>query len=356
MSVPNIGTAIIGCGEGSDIYFENFRNRFRVTRLVACADSDRRKSDMYAEKYGIASLGIDELLDSLDIALVINLTGPEEHYGISKAAIEHSKYVFSEKMLAMTLEEGFSLVDDARNHCVRFCAAPDIFLGAGVQTARYVLDHGLIGRPLSAEASISRESGRSGDFIPGPGGECSPFPFYGRACCLTALSVLLGPVAEVSAFGQEPCSAMSASLRFRSGVPATLHLDSGTVSGADSGIAVFGTEGIMYMGDPERFGAPVFIRRAGSGKVPFPFTHGYSDNAAGLGAAEMAWTSFRGIEGHRSSPELAYHVLEVMRCMEKSAASGTVCTVGSAFAVPAPLPSGFICSGASSPSEENALV
>ena len=54
------------------------------------------------------------------------------------------------------------------------------------------------------------------------------------------------------------------------------------------------------MGDPNQFGAPVYLQKPLCEPVEFPFTHGYQENSRGLGAAEMAWSILAGRD-HRAS-------------------------------------------------------
>ena len=51
-----------------------------------------------------------EAFNDPEVEVVLNLTRPYEHYGVTKAALEHGKHVFSEKPLAADMEEGDELV------------------------------------------------------------------------------------------------------------------------------------------------------------------------------------------------------------------------------------------------------
>jgi predicted dehydrogenase len=54
----------------------------------------------------------------------------------------------------------------AKENHVRLGVAPDTFLGAGIQTARYIVDKGLIGHPLSAIVSLNRNFDVYADIFP----------------------------------------------------------------------------------------------------------------------------------------------------------------------------------------------
>ena len=51
-----------------------------------------------------------EAFNDPEVEVVLNLTRPYEHYGVTKAALEHGKHVFSEKPLAADMEEGTELM------------------------------------------------------------------------------------------------------------------------------------------------------------------------------------------------------------------------------------------------------
>ena len=58
--------------------------------------------------------------------------------------------------MATTFEQAKELYDLAKQKGLYLTAAPDTFLGARLQTARQVLDSGLIGKPMAANIALSR--------------------------------------------------------------------------------------------------------------------------------------------------------------------------------------------------------
>jgi len=72
-----------------------------------------------------------------------NTTYPLSHYAVTKSVLLMGKHVYTEKMLAVTLEEGWELVALAKEKNLLLAAAPDTFLGGGWQTARKAVDDGL---------------------------------------------------------------------------------------------------------------------------------------------------------------------------------------------------------------------
>jgi len=85
----------------------------------------------------------------------------------------------------------------------------------------------------------------------------------------------------------------------------------------------------------------VRLRRAGAeGWSEIPLTHGYTDNARGVGLADMA-KALRLGRKHRASGELAYHVLDIMQAIHEASCDGRHVELESTCARPEPLPLGL---------------
>jgi predicted dehydrogenase len=83
-------------------------------------------------------------------------------------------------------------------------------------------------------------------------------------------------------------------------------------------LELHGTSGSLSIPDPNTFGGPVKFAKARCDwqEVPIPFD--YTDNMRSIGLADMA-KAIHTNRKHRCSGELAFHVLEVMCALEKSA-------------------------------------
>jgi len=285
--------------------------------------------------------------------------------------------VFSEKMIAVELEEGRELVALANEKGLRLGVAPDTFLGASAQTAKYIVDKGLIGRPVSCRASVSRNYGIYGEFLPHLYKKGAGIGFDMGGYYLTALAAILGPIKQISAFAEisgrsrkntrvgapmfeqeydlEVPNVIAAAMQYESGVLGTLHMNSDSIIDERANLEIYGTDGILIMGDPNQFGTPVYLQKTNSQPVAFPLTHGFAENSRGLGAAEMAW-SIRAGRNHRASKEMAQHVFETMHGIMISAEKKEAYSLESRFEIPASLPEGYIGDGAWTRKEESALI
>ena len=376
--MEKIKVAIIGCGSISDIYMSNITSgKFQILELVACSDLAVDRMQASAEKFGIKAMTLDEICADPEIQMVINLTTPAAHYPINKQALLAGKHVFSEKMIAVELWQGKELVEIANEKGLHLGVAPDTFLGASVQTAKYVVENGIIGKPLSCRASISRDYAVYGEFLTHLYKKGAGIGFDMGGYYLTALAAILGPCKAVSAFtninepvrtntrigtpwyGQEyeieVPNVLTATMQYASGVLGTLHMNSDCILDETYGLEIYGTDGILYMGNPNEFGDRVYIRKVNGEKVEFPLTHGFAENSRGLGAAEMAWSIVAG-RNHRASKEMAYHVFELMHGIMTSSENGAVYKMESSFETPKALPEGYIGDGGWTRKEESALI
>lgn len=82
--VSKVRTAIIGCGNISNIYCKNLCNMLSIIDLVAVCDLNREAARVRAAQYNLKIMTMEEICNDSSIELVVNLTGPGAHYVIVK--------------------------------------------------------------------------------------------------------------------------------------------------------------------------------------------------------------------------------------------------------------------------------
>ncbi|MFC5468020.1 Gfo/Idh/MocA family protein [Cohnella suwonensis] len=360
--MKKIKVGMIGTGNISGIYFQN-GNRFESMEIVACADIDVERAKAKGEEYGIRGCSVEELLNDPEIEMIINLTIPQAHANVCLQALEAGKHVYVEKPLAVTREDGLKVLELAKQKGLYVGCAPDTFLGGGIQTCVKLIEDGWIGTPIGATAFML--GGGPEDWHPNPeffyqigGGPMFDMgPYY-----LTALIALLGPIKTVTGMsrisfpertiGSEPrrghvmkpeiATHIAGVLQFEAGPIGTL-LTSFDVKGGTQlpRIEVYGSQGTLIVPDPNTFGGPVYIQRAGANSwSEIPLSHGKSENARGVGAADMAKAIQAGRK-HRASGQLAYHVLEAMHGFHDASDAKAHYEMKSTCDKPAALPIGL---------------
>jgi len=363
MKIQPKKTALVGCGMISEEYLSTMTQKFKILEVVGCCDLDEAKAKDKAEKYGIKVLTMEEILADPSIEIVVNLTTPAAHYPVIKQLLEGGKHVYTEKVLTVELEQAAELVKIADEKGLYLGASPDTFLGAALQTARYVVDSGLLGDITSCYCAMTRDSNilnRAFPFTAKPGGGIG---FDVGIYYITALLSILGPVREVSGvvrtlnpekpdytlehFGepiQVECeNLMSATLQFACGTVGDLLFDSNSIFilPEKPAVVLHGTMGIMYMADPNQFGGEVkVILKGNNDPVVMQQSHAFNEQYRGLGVAEMAWSMQMGRK-NRANKEMAYHALEILHGVVKSSELKANQMVQSTFEKTPPLPRGY---------------
>lgn len=312
--------------------------------LAACADLDLEKARRAASQYGLVrACGVDELLADPTIQIVLNLTPPAAHARIAMAALTAGKSVYNEKPLALSREDARQMLETAASGGLRIGCAPDTFLGAGLQTCRKLIDDGAIGFPVAATAFMlcHGHEGWHPDpefyYQAGGGPLFDMGPYY-----LTALVSLLGPVTRVSGsarisfpertIGSTPRQGQKIKvevpthvtgwLDFANGAVATLITSFDVWGHALPHMEIYGSQGTLSLPDPNTFGGPVRLWRAGeSSWEDMSLVPGYSNNSRGLGVADMAEAIQSGVP-HRANANLAYHVLDIIQAILDSSRAG----------------------------------
>lgn len=366
MKFAPVKTAVIGCGMISDTYLQNLTQTFSIIDVVGCADQVDEKAARQSEKYNIRKRTVADILADPEVELVVNLTYASSHYEVNRQVLEAGKNLYCEKMMADTVPEARELVELARKKNVRFAVAPDTFLGGAMQTARWFIDKGIIGEPVMGVIRLARnyqmiksdadDAVRKYSVMARGGG----IPYDMGGYYLYTLFNIFGAVNRVCGFSftrnasrpylnprhskfDEPYfvdteNTIIGALEFRCGFHATMAITSECRGGAGHEFEIHGTDGTLFVSDPNMFGDPLYYCTNGSEKKEFPILHPYGDGGGyrGIGAADMAW-AMRTNRPHRLSAEMGLHALEVQRGILDSAQDGQFRTLATTFDRPVPI-------------------
>ena len=368
-----VKVAMIGVGAISGIYLENITNTFgaielrgvcdlipeRAEKGVAYVEEQRAKGAQVPSPYIYSDMY--EAFRDPEVEVILNLTRPYEHYEVTKQALLHGKHVYSEKPLAVDMEEAAELVDLAKEMNLRIGGAPDTFMGAGIQTARHLIDSGLIGDIVGANCAMVCHGHETWHPDPefyykrGGGPMLDMGPYY-----LTALVQLLGEAVAVSGMTRKTFAKrlitsqphygevidvdvdthLTGNILFASGAIAQIMttFDVYYAGPAGTRFEVYGTKGTLVVPDPNGFGGEVLLFRpednnAGPTSDPglmrkdmsamypgfarMPLLFDYAANSRALGLADMC-TAIRTGRDHRANLQQQHHVLEIMTSFSKA--------------------------------------
>jgi predicted dehydrogenase len=360
MKKVNLG--IIGCGFISSIYIETCK-QLPIINIIACADLDVDRAKEKAEEFDIPKgCSVDELLSDPNIDLVLNLTIPLAHAVVTISALESGKHVYSEKPFAVSLEDGQRILTLSKKKGLIVGAAPDTFLGGGIQSCRKLIDEGWIGQPIAATAFMMNHGTEHWHPNPefyyqaGGGPMFDMGPYY-----LTALINLIGPIHRVTGCTRvtfpertilsnqrrgtkikvEVPTHIAGVLEFENGAIGTMITSFDVWGHHLPYIEIYGTTGSLKVPDPDTFGGPIYLRKQGENNwTEVPLTHGFSENSRGIGLADMA-NSLLTNHQHRANGDLAFHVLEIMHGFHLSSTNQAHYQLKSTCVRPEPLPSGM---------------
>jgi predicted dehydrogenase len=372
-NVGPVGIAVVGCGNISDQYLANLV-RFPDVAVLACADLDRDRAAAQAAKYGVPHSGdLATVLAMPEVELIVNLTIPAVHASVALQAIQAGKHVYGEKPFALSVQEAQTVMAAATERGVQLGNAPDTFLGAGLQTARRLIEEGRLGTPISAKATFGYPGPDawhpSPEFLfqKGGGPLLDMGPYY-----LTALVQMLGPVKTVSGFssraqgkraiGSGPRAGATFDVTVDTHVLALLEFASGPIATATFSfdaptafreLEVQGTEAVIRSPDPNYFDGSVLLCKKEVSKVEprewfeVPAETDWveipaegSADGRGMGALDMA-RALRTGGKPRATADLAIHVLDVMESIAASAASRRTTPISTSCSAADLLPAGW---------------
>jgi predicted dehydrogenase len=348
---------------------------YPILELVAVTDRDTQRLAQFAayHRLNCARSALDSVLSDPSIDLVLNLTNPDSHYEVSKACLEAGKHVYSEKPLAMRMNEAAELVALAQAKGLRIASAPCNVLGESAQSAWKALREQRVGRVKLVYAEMddgmvfhmpyrkwNSESGRQwpykdefevGCTLEHAGYYVSWFTaFFGPAVSVTAFSSCLYPdkLTDVPLDRDAPDLSV-ACIQFESGVVARLTCS--IIAQKDHRLRIFGDKGIMSVGDCWDYHAPVVIKRMfnirrkmivapigeryplvkirGAKKLP----RGFNKMQFCRGPAEIAAAVEEGRESRLPS-DFCLHNNEIVLAIQEATETGSTHRLGTSFKAP----------------------
>lgn len=364
------GVGIMGAGNISAAYLR-LAPLFKNLEVRAIADVIPEAAKARAEEFSVAAQTPDELLKNSELDVIVNLTVPAAHFSVSKDILSAGKHAYSEKPFVLSVEEGIQLKALADEHGLKVGSAPDTFLGGAHQQARAIIESGKVGRIASGTMHVMSRGMEhwhpNPDFFFQPGG--GPIldlgPYY-----ITNMINLVGPIKRVSAFtgmarterevtAEGPFkgtfikvgtpTTIHAILEFHSGAIITLGASWDVSSHGHHNIELYGTEGTVYVPDPNFFNGDVTITdRDGSKEKVEPWDHPFGVANQGLdtptpranyrnaGLSDMLTAAETGRHA-RCDLDVALHAVDVMTSILKAGETGQVITLQTTCERPAPL-------------------
>ena len=190
---------VIGCGNISETYF-NSQNIYNNFEIVACADINEEIAKKSAKKFNVKFHNLNDIFSNKEIKLILNLTIPTAHKKIIIDSLNAGKHCFSEKPLAISINEGKEILELSEKKNLQVGCAPDTFLGATGQKARSLINEKKIGDIVLGSFNLMSHGMEdwhpNPDFFfkPGAGPVFDVGVYY-----ITQLVNLIGPIKSITA-------------------------------------------------------------------------------------------------------------------------------------------------------------
>jgi predicted dehydrogenase len=276
--------AIIGCGFVADYYMQSLPD-YKNLELAAVTDRDTARLKQFCDFYALdcARPDVESVLSDPSIQLILNLTNPGEHYAVTKACLLAGKHVYSEKPLAMAMDEARELYALAERLDLVLACAPCSALSETAQAIWRALRENRIGKVKLVYAEIDDGFVQRMPYKKWIGASGKGWPYkdeFEVGCTLEHagyyvnwLTAFFGPATSVTAFASclfpdkemgVPVDIIApdfsvACITFADGVVARLTCS--IVAKRNQALQFFGETGILQIDDAWDYRAPVHKKR-----------------------------------------------------------------------------------------------
>ncbi|MFV9503969.1 MAG: Gfo/Idh/MocA family protein [Oscillochloridaceae bacterium umkhey_bin13] len=365
--------ALVGCGFVADYYMKTFPGHPHL-QVVGVTDRNQQRAATFAKYHRVAVIypSLAALLADPQVELVVNLTNPRSHYEVTRACLEAGKHVYSEKPLAMDLDQARELVHLAERKGLLISSAPCSLLGETAQTIWRALRRQAVGQVRIVYAEMDEgmvyqmpfkswisESGAPwpyqdefevGTILEHAGYVVTWLPaFFGPALSITGLAENLIP--NKGGVATESPDFAVAVIRFASGVRARITLS--LLASHDHSLRIFGDKGTLSTEDTWYYNSPVYLRRsfnfrrrhlwlprrklALAGKTVRYNYRGTQQMDFARGVADLATAVIQGTQP-RLSAAYSLHVNEIVLALSNALRKGGIYQMTTTFGAMAPMP------------------
>ncbi|SED61508.1 Gfo/Idh/MocA family protein [Streptomyces sp. Ag109_O5-10] len=106
--------ALVGCGAFGTFVLDAIHD-IPALRIVACADADRRRAQVLADRYGAAvHTSVADVAAAPDVDVVVLATPPAAHADAAVTALRAGKHVFCEKPMALGVADAARVEAETR--------------------------------------------------------------------------------------------------------------------------------------------------------------------------------------------------------------------------------------------------
>lgn len=140
--------ALAGCGDIAENLYLPQMGRNRRAELAAVCDPKPERAALFREKFGVprSYSSVEELLEKEDFDILMDTASIPAHHDINMKALRGGKHLYSQKPIALTVEEASEQIEAAGKRGLKFSASPIHMLRPDIREARRLIQGGIIGK------------------------------------------------------------------------------------------------------------------------------------------------------------------------------------------------------------------
>lgn len=145
---------LLGCGFVADLYMRSLQVMPDL-QVVGVFDKNPDRLNQFCTFWNVpAKPSFDALLSDAPDALVLNLTNPHAHFETTRACLLAGRHIYSEKPLAVEMDQAVELHALAAQKGLFLASAPCSVLGEAAQTLGHALRTHIAGTPRAIYAEL----------------------------------------------------------------------------------------------------------------------------------------------------------------------------------------------------------
>lgn len=147
--------SIIGCGFVADLYMRSLA-KYPDIKIAYVFDQDQTRKETFCTYWGLQAAVTQSALlaDTPKGSVILNLTNPSAHYAINSVCLKAGFHVYSEKPLAMNMDDAHKLYTLSKERDLLLACAPCSVLGEAAQTLGAAIRAGVAGTPRLIYAEL----------------------------------------------------------------------------------------------------------------------------------------------------------------------------------------------------------
>ncbi|MCP5088028.1 MAG: Gfo/Idh/MocA family oxidoreductase [Rhodobacteraceae bacterium] len=147
--------SIIGCGFVADLYMRSLA-LYPDIKIAAVYDRDSARCTAFCSHWSLSGVASLKALfaDTPKGSVILNLTNPSSHFEINKVCLEAGYHVYSEKPLAVDMDQATALHTLATKRNLLLASAPCSVLGEAAQTLGAAIRADMAGCPRLIYAEL----------------------------------------------------------------------------------------------------------------------------------------------------------------------------------------------------------